>query len=267
MDQTQLVSAIVSIVAERIVHTGTAASAALTDSAVDRCYGLLAARLHASTIGAYFLRALEAQPHDPTARRDVAQAVTAEVTADGAFGAELWNLASQLPVLPPAGHIPAPPAGGVPAPGNGPDSWPGNGLGNGPGNVLDSLRAKPRSALTLLVAAVGLMLISMALLANLVLPRLGLTEGARVDRVAGTWTGYDDGELVVVTIRPNGSVAFESEGWPCPGQITSPTRAEYRLEINCGIIRVSLGAELNLTGSKLTIRSSDGPDEMVLHRD
>lgn len=257
MDPSQLIPPAVTAIADRIAHVGAATATPLTDSVVDRLYGLVAARLSRSPIGARFLRELETRPQDPSARRDVAQAVTAEAEADEAFAAEIGALVDQLAVHPPQQEAFGP--GAAPA-------------GGQPGNPSRGLRLSTGAIIAVIAGAVVLLLVSTTLLVNVVLPQIGLTEGARLDRIEGRWAGQDDdGEEFFLTIKSDGSVTIETGLWPCPGRVTSPARSDYVFDFDCGIVRLSYDAELNFVGDQLTLRDPDGDggdeDESVLNRE
>ncbi|MEV6693769.1 hypothetical protein AB0M35_20085 [Micromonospora sp. NPDC051196] len=249
MELAQAVHTAVAAVADRIIGTGN-----LTDTTVDHLYRSIARKLNTSVIGARLLRELENQPTAPAARRDATQAVTAEAEADQQFAAELQHLVDQL-----THNLPHPyrPTHTPPAPDTATtdrDHPPARTPHSTTGTVI-------------LIAAVAaiLLTISGTVLVTLVLPQVGLTEGARLNKLAGTWVGEppDNGSL---TIRPDGTFAITDRNWSCPGRVTSPARSEYVLEMDCGLFRTSFDGKLNLLGNKLTLIAPGAPEATVLTR-
>ncbi|TCC00270.1 hypothetical protein E0H26_00775 [Micromonospora zingiberis] len=250
MELAQVVHTAVAAVADRIA----AGTTTRTDTTVDHLYRSIARKLDASVIGARLLKELENQPTATTARRDATQAVAAEAEADQHFAAELRHLVDQLTrnlphaYRPNTTHTP-------PAPSTDPTPGP------------PPRHPQPNTGAIVLIAAVAVILltISTTLLVKLVLPQAGLTEGARLDKISGTWTGPppNNGSL---TIRPDGTFAIADPNWNCPGRVSSPGRSVYVLEMDCGLFRTSFDGKLNLLGDKLTLSAPGSPETTVLTR-
>ena len=239
MELAQVVHTAVAAAADRIAATGTGHH---TDTTADHLYRSIASRLHTTVIGTHLLRELENQPTAPPARRDTTRAVTAEAEADPQFAAELHHLVDQLTRdLPPAyrpHHEPPP-------------------------------HRQPNAVVILLIAAVAAVLLTIngIILVNLVLPHAGLTESARLNKLAGTWTSGEPPHDDRITIRRNGTFAITDPNWSCPGRVTSPARSRYVLEMDCGIFRTSFDGKLNLLGDKLTLTAPGSPETTVLTRE
>ncbi|PZF81847.1 hypothetical protein, partial [Micromonospora endophytica] len=132
----------------------------------------------------------------------------------------------------------------------------------------DAPTTTPRLGVIAAIAAaiaVILLAVNATILVKVILPRAGLTEGARLDRLAGTWTNDEAGTGSLV-IRPDGTLAVTNESISCPGRVTSPARSEYVLEMDCGMFRSSIDAKLNLLGDELTLTAPGSPETTILNR-
>ncbi|MGW0435426.1 hypothetical protein ACWDV4_23160 [Micromonospora sp. NPDC003197] len=259
----ELASTAVTTVADRILAVGDVQTAPLTGSVVDQLYATVAVRLGGSPIGGRFLRALETYPADPAARWDAVQAVTAEAESDAWFASELGRLVAELPTTA-VGH-----------PGQ-PVSHPTQPIGD-PGQAASYPVPPPdrpvrRSRLNLGGIVVGvalaavLLVLGTAFYVNLVAPRLGLTEGDRLDRVAGEWRGQVGGGQLVLTIGPDGVATVANRIWSCAGEVTSPARSEYTIRVDCGLLETALVAELSPDGDRLTLDWPGQSVQVVLDR-
>ncbi|GAB3138885.1 hypothetical protein GCM10027290_07060 [Micromonospora sonneratiae] len=223
--------------ADRIFAVGDAYATPLTGSVVDRLYEVIAVRLSGSPIGLRFLRALEARPAEPDARRDVVQAVAAESEADAGFAEEIRLLSGDLTV---SGYGGQPPAAPGPTP-----------------MVAGAAGGKPRVNQGVVVVAAAitavLLVLSAAFFVNVVSPYAGITEGARLDRLAGEWRGQVGDDQLVLTITADGVARIGGSRWPCVGQVSSPSRSSYTIDVDCRLVSTSLAAELDLAGDRLTV--------------
>ncbi|GAB2937740.1 hypothetical protein GCM10027280_27430 [Micromonospora polyrhachis] len=237
----------VDVVADRIVAVGTAHTAALGESTVDRLYGVVAVRLSGSPIGGRILRTLEAGPADPVARWDATQAVAAEAEADAGFADALRQLVGQLPIAAAAGD------------GIRPVDRPARGSGLSQTGIVVGI-----------AVAVVVLVVGAALYLNVVAPYVGLTEGARLDRVAGQWHGQDSASRVVLTINSDGTAMLSNRSRSCVGEIDSPARFEYTIRFDCGSDsddKATLWANLRSSGDELTIREAGKSDSVVFVRE
>jgi hypothetical protein len=253
----ELASTAVATVADRILAVGDAHTTPLTGSTVDQLYATVAVRLGGSPIGGRFLRALETYPADPAARWDAVQAVTAEAESDAWFAGELGRLVAELPITA-VGH----PGQPVTHP-----TWsinhPGQPVGY-PVQPADRPVRRPRVNLAGVVVGVALaavlLVLGTALYVNVAVPRLGLTEAGRLDRVAGEWWGQVGGGQFVLTIKPDGVATVANRIWSCSGEVASPARSEYTIRVDCGLVETTLAAELSPAGDRLTL---DWPGQSV----
>lgn len=247
MQSYELAYTAVAAIADRIVTTGTAGVSAPADSPVDRLYGLVAAQLNGSTVGAQILRTLEAQPTDPVARQGAAQAVAAEADANSHFADELRRLAQDVPI----GGGPSYAAAG----GGGADAG-----ARKAGVALRNVSLDSTGAFFVCVVLAVLMLFATALYVNVVWPRAGLTEGARLDHLAGSWSAVQDGEVLRMTVSDEGVVTLSGENAFCQGSVSSPGRSEYLFGFNCGLGGASGEGELSWFGDSLKLSIPDDDD-------
>jgi hypothetical protein len=291
MEAPELAARVVAVMSDLITRSGPDR---LVNSTSESLYEMVTARLNTSAVGARFLRAFEAQPTDPGARRDVAQAVAAEAEADAGFAGLLRELTAHLPApLAPAGAPPAPvsgpplPVGGPPVPGGDLPSGgfptvppppgvptvgspPGGPQPAGPTGPPGGLRLGREGAVAALAVGVIVLLSIVILMANLVWPKLGLTEGARIDQVEGTWSGRDtDGDRVSFDIHSDGTVTIHDEDdvASCVSRVTSPSRSDYLLVIDCGIAKFDYTLELDTFGDTLTLTHVKSGEKIELSRD
>ncbi|MGW0435427.1 hypothetical protein ACWDV4_23165 [Micromonospora sp. NPDC003197] len=233
----------VDVVADRIVAVGDAHTAALGASTVDRLYGVVAVRLSGSPIGGRILRTLEERPADPAARWDAAQAVAAEAEADAPFADALRQLVGELPAAAAAG--------------------------SGLRPVVQPARGPKLSQAGIVVAvavAVVVLVVGAALYLNVVAPYVGLTEGARLDRVAGQWYGQGEASGGTLTIGSDRAVVLTYKRNSCAGEIESPARSHYTIRFDCGSgsdDKSTVWADLDSSGDELTLREM-GESEIVV---
>ncbi|MEU3454262.1 hypothetical protein ABZ671_11750 [Micromonospora sp. NPDC006766] len=271
MDIANVVYAAVDAVARRIASIGTAGALALTDSVADRLYGAVAERLSGSAIGAHLLRGLETAPADTAAQWAIAQALAAEAEADGQFAEELRHLVGQLTASAPqhgAFGLASTTVGGQGFPRPGP--IPPQGAAVGPDQISKPRQTfKPTTGgvIVIIAVAVIMMLISMTVLAKVVLPQAGITESARLNRLEGIWTTQTSNGSAMLIVRSDHTVALSGGSPSCPGRVTSPARSNYVFEVDCGLVKTTFEAKLNLRGNELTLTSPGGVDKVVMHRE